>query len=190
MIIRVAGIDEAGRGALAGPVVAAACILPSPCPLEGITDSKKLKEKERERLYEEIIAFPGVTWAVGMVDAEVIDQINILQATFLAMQRAVEALSDAPDALLIDGPLLPSISLPSLGIVGGDLHSRAIGAASILAKVTRDRWMRKQDSFWPEYSFAKHKGYGTAHHLAVLSRIGPSPLHRLSFDPLRCIQHA
>ncbi|HLB52257.1 MAG TPA: ribonuclease HII [Chlamydiales bacterium] len=182
---RIAGIDEVGRGALAGPVIAVCCILPILHAIEGITDSKKLSENQRERLYTQLTQHPKVEWGIGVVEADVIDEINILQATFLAMQRAVEALQKKPDHLLVDGNQLPPIPIPSSAIIGGDLTSESIGAASIIAKVTRDRLMKQLDLTWPIYRFAQNKGYGTKEHLEALKQWGPSPIHRKSFEPIR-----
>ena len=177
----IAGIDEAGRGPLAGPVVAAACILKPGKLMAGLNDSKQIKEKLRESLFEELLSDPDISFGIGIVSPERIDQINILQATFEAMQIAVKSLPCLPDHLLIDGSQLPRFEIPTLGIVKGDTLSLSIAAASILAKVTRDRMMREAAELWPEYGFEKHKGYGTAVHLEALRRSGPTPIHRKSF---------
>lgn len=176
----IAGIDEAGRGPLAGPVVAAAVILPPDQTIDGVNDSKQLSESRREQLYEQIIRNASAI-GVGLVDAAIIDQINILQATRKAMLEAVESLETTPDLLLIDGITTISSSIPQKTIKKGDSLSATIAAASIVAKVTRDRIMRKYDQLYPAYSFASHKGYGSALHLEMLRQHGPSPIHRLTF---------
>lgn len=177
----VCGVDEAGRGPLAGPVCAAAVILPSDCVIEGLNDSKKLTEKRREALYD-IICEKAVSYGIAMADQEEIDRLNILNATFLAMKRAVKALSPTADFALIDGNRTPTeLGIPSLCIVKGDGISASIAAASVLAKVTRDRFMFTLDKQYPEYQFAKHKGYPTALHRALVVEHGPSPVHRKSF---------
>ena len=176
----VCGIDEAGRGPLCGPVCAAAVILPVDCEIEGINDSKKLSEKKREKLYYEIIR-KAVCYAVSMVPADVIDEINILQATFLAMRNAVSGLSVQPDIALIDGNQKPGLTIEERTIVKGDAKSISIAAASILAKVTRDRYMLEADTKYPEYKFAQHKGYGTKLHYEMLAEYGLCPEHRRTF---------
>lgn len=183
--LRVAGIDEAGRGPLAGPVVAAACILSKGALFEHLNDSKKLTAAQRDVLYLQITSFPLVQFGIGIVDAATIDQINILQATFLAMQKAVIALPSPPDYLLIDGSQIPLFNVPSKAIVKGDSLSVSIAAASILAKVTRDRIMEQWDARWPEYGFKQHKGYGTKMHMEILQKKGPTPIHRMSFEPIK-----
>lgn len=181
----IAGIDEAGRGPLAGPVVAAACILPEGFFLEHLNDSKQLTAKKREWLFSQITTHPSVIYALGMVDEKTIDQINILQATFLAMKKAVQALSTTPDYLLIDGNQIPHFEIPSEALIEGDGRSISIAAASILAKVTRDRIMIELDAQYPQYGFKQHKGYGTQQHLTALRVFGPSPIHRTSFAPIK-----
>ena len=176
----VCGIDEAGRGPLCGPVCAAAVILPVDCEIEGINDSKKLSEKKREKLYDEIIR-KAVCYAVSMVPADVIDEINILQATFLAMRNAVSGLSVQPDIALIDGNQKPGLTIEERTIVKGDAKSISIAAASILAKVTSDRYMLEADTKYPEYKFAQHKGYGTKLHYEMLAEYGLCPEHRRTF---------
>ena len=176
----VCGIDEAGRGPLCGPVCAAAVILPVDCEIEGINDSKKLSEKKREKLYDEIIR-KAVCYAVSMVPADVIDEITILQATFLAMRNAVSGLSVQPDIALIDGNQKPGLTIEERTIVKGDAKSISIAAASILAKVTRDRYMLEADTKYPEYKFAQHKGYGTKLHYEMLAEYGLCPEHRRTF---------
>ena len=176
----VCGIDEAGRGPLAGPVVAGAVILPDDCEILFLNDSKKLSEKKREALYAEIEE-KAVAWSVGIVGPDVIDEINILQATYEAMRIAVSKLGTKPGILLNDAVTIPELDLPQIAIVGGDAKSLSIAAASIMAKVTRDRMMAEYDSLFPEYGFAKHKGYGTAVHIAAIRAHGPCPIHRSTF---------
>ncbi|HWA93115.1 MAG TPA: ribonuclease HII [Terracidiphilus sp.] len=183
----IAGLDEVGRGPLFGPVVAAAVILPESCELTGLTDSKKLTEASREKLYEPIQAC-AVAWAIAAVDAETIDRINIRRASLLAMRRAVEQLSRIPDFLLIDGRDYIDWPCKQRAIIKGDATSMSIAAASVLAKVYRDRLIVEMDSTYPGYGLAKHKGYGTAFHLAALERLGPTPLHRRSFSPVAQVE--
>ena len=182
----VAGLDEAGRGPLAGPVVATAVILPRllshPVP---IIDSKKLSSSRREEAFQYLKALPGVFIGVGIVDQTEIDRINILEATRKAMRLAVEKLELSPGYLLIDGLHLPGVSTPQLKLIRGENASISIAAASIIAKVTRDRIMIAYDREYPSYGFARHKGYGTREHLEMLDRFGPCPLHRFSFRPVR-----
>lgn len=179
--VRIAGVDEAGRGPLAGPVVAAACLFSESLFLERLNDSKQLTARQREKLYDQITACSEIQYGIGMADAPTIDRINILQATFLAMQRAVFSLPSAPDYLLIDGNQLPPFSIPAKPIISGDALSVSIAAASILAKVTRDRLMEEYDQQWPSYGFAKHKGYGTKAHLEAIQKWGLCPIHRTTF---------
>lgn len=177
----ICGVDEAGRGPLAGPVCAAAVILPTDLEIEGLNDSKKLTEKKREALYD-IIIEKALAYGIAMVSEKVIDEINILQATFLAMKGAVEAMELTPDYVLIDGNREPDLGqLPVKTIVKGDSRSANIAAASILAKVTRDRYMMEMDRDYPQYGFAVHKGYGTKKHYEALTEHGHCPIHRLSF---------
>lgn len=176
----VCGVDEAGRGPLAGPVCAGACILPRGLAIEGLNDSKKLTDQKRRMLYD-IITKQAVAWAVCMVDEKVIDDINILQATYQAMRGAVEKLSVKPDFVLVDGNRDPSLGIPTLTVVKGDAKCANVAAASILAKVTRDRFMEEMDAKYPGYGFAIHKGYGTKAHYAALTEKGPSEIHRLTF---------
>ncbi len=178
--LQVAGIDEAGRGPLAGPVVAAAVILQPDRPLDGVNDSKKLSERQRERLFDQIQQ-QALAIGIGIVDAVTIDRINILQATRQAMLEAVQQLALQPDLLLIDGITPIATRLPQQTIKQGDQRSASIAAASIIAKVTRDRLMLDYDQQFPQYGFARHKGYGSAAHLAALRNHGPCPIHRLSF---------
>ena len=176
----IAGLDEAGRGPLAGPVVAAAVILDPEKEIFYINDSKKLSESRRELLFPEIEE-KAVAFGIGIVGQERIDEINILQATYEAMREAVSQLSPQPAILLNDAVTIPGISLRQVPIVKGDAKSLSIAAASILAKVTRDRLMKEMDALYPEYGFAVHKGYGTAAHIEALKKYGPCPLHRRSF---------
>jgi ribonuclease HII len=175
-----AGVDEAGRGPLAGPVVAAAVVFPNGLFIEGVRDSKQLTSLQREKLYQSIQS-QAMDYGVGIVDHEVIDRINILQATRLAMRQAVLALKKPPDFLLIDAVDLPDMAIPQLAIVKGDVLCHSIAAASILAKVTRDRLMLEYHQTYPQYNFFSHKGYGTEEHLKKLKEYGPCPIHRRSF---------
>ncbi len=179
----VAGVDEAGRGPLAGPVVAAAVILDDLRPIKGLADSKKLTARTRERLYDEIRAH-ALCCSIAEASVEEIDRLNILQATLLAMQRAVQGLRLKPIKVLVDGNRLPVLDVMSEAIVQGDAKVPAISAASILAKVHRDRWCQDIDAHFPEYGFAGHKGYGTAAHLQALQTHGVTPWHRRSFAPV------
>lgn len=176
----VCGVDEAGRGPLAGPVCAAAVILPRGLVLPGLNDSKKLTERRREALYTPIVE-QAIAYGIAFATVEEIEALNILQATFLAMNRAIAALSAAPALALIDGNRDGGIEIPSRCVVGGDGKCASIAAASILAKVSRDRYMYKMAALYPEYGFDRHKGYGTAAHYAALRAYGPSPIHRQSF---------
>jgi ribonuclease HII len=182
----VAGVDEVGRGPLCGPVVTAAVILDPARPIEGLNDSKKLSEVRRERLFDEIRA-KALAWCIGRAEVEEIDRLNILQATFLAMQRAVEGLTIQPRLALIDGNRCPKLQVPSAPVVGGDARVPAIAAASILAKVSRDREMAELDLIYTGYGMAGHKGYPTPAHLEALRRLGPTPIHRRSFAPVRAL---
>ena len=176
----VCGVDEAGRGPLAGPVFAAAVILPKDFTIEGLNDSKKLSEKKREALYEKIIE-KAVAYKICSVDEGQIDRINILAASLLAMKTAVEGLSIRPDAAFIDGNRVPDLEMPAVPVVKGDGQSASIAAASILAKVARDRFILELDRQYPQYSFAKHKGYPTKEHYRLIGEYGVSPVHRKSF---------
>lgn len=176
----VCGIDEAGRGPLAGPVCAAAVILPPDCDIPGLNDSKKLSEKKREALFP-VIQEKALAFGIGWATAEEIDRVNILQATFLAMARAVEALPAPADYALVDGNRMPPLPIPGETIVKGDATSASIAAASILAKVSRDRLLRRLDEEHPEYGFAKHKGYGIKAHYEAIRKYGLLPEHRRSF---------
>lgn len=174
------GVDEAGRGPLAGPVCAAAVILPDDVELPGLNDSKKLTDKKRRELYD-IITEQALSWSVALVDEKTIDEINILQATFRAMEQAVAGLTMTPDLVLVDGNREPPLPMKTECVVGGDGKSASIAAASILAKVTRDRLMEELDETYPQYGFAVHKGYGTKRHYEALRTYGPSPIHRQTF---------
>ncbi len=176
----ICGIDEVGRGPLAGPVVAGAVILPKDARIPGINDSKKLSEKKREELYD-VIMEQAVAAAVGYSSPQRIDEINILQATYEAMREAVSKLDPAPTLLLNDAVTIPGIPIRQIPIIKGDAKSQSIAAASIIAKVTRDRLMVEYDQLMPEYGFASNKGYGSAAHIAALKEVGPSPIHRATF---------
>ena len=176
----IAGIDEVGRGPLAGPVCACALILPTDHPVLYLNDSKKLTAKKRDELYD-VLMREAVSIGIGYESPEIIDEINILQATYSAMRSALAALSPGPDFLLIDAVSIPGVSVPSRSIVHGDALSVSIAAASIVAKVSRDRLMEEYDRLYPEYGFARNKGYGTAEHMAALRKYGPCPIHRKSF---------
>ena len=176
----ICGIDEAGRGPLAGPVVAAAAVLPKDCEILFLNDSKKLSEKKRDLLFDEIKE-KAVAYGIGIVSPQVIDEINILQATYEAMRQAISQLNVIPEILLNDAVTIPGVDIMQVPIVKGDAKSVSIAAASILAKVTRDRMMMEYDQIYPEYGFAKHKGYGTAAHIAALKEYGPCPIHRRTF---------
>lgn len=182
---RVAGVDEAGRGPLAGPVTVAAVVLPSGFSAPGLDDSKKLPPAARERLFDLITGHAGVLWAIELVHAAEIDRLNILRATHEGMRRAIQAIHPNPDHALIDGlPVVP-FPVPCTAIIRGDSKVMSIAAASVLAKVARDRIMLELDRAYPQYGFAKHKGYGTATHLQALADHGPCPEHRRSFAPVR-----
>lgn len=177
----ICGVDEAGRGPLAGPVCAAAVILPEGAVIEGLDDSKKLTEKKREKLYD-IIKTTAVAYSVAYGTLEEIETVNILEATYLAMNRAIEGLNVKPDFALIDGNRVPrGIKIPCETVVKGDSKSMSVAAASVLAKVTRDRLMLEYDKKYPEYNFKKHKGYGTKEHTELIKQYGPCEIHRLSF---------
>ena len=191
-LARIAGVDEAGRGPLAGPVVAAAFVFSAAVADAGyqgdlarLTDSKKLTETQREAFYARLTGLAGVAFGVGIASVEEIDRFNILQATYIAMRRAVHALPSLPAHILVDGRPVPGLSAPATAIVGGDALSLSIAAASVIAKVTRDRLMLELDRQHPQYGFASHKGYGTARHIQALLEHGPLPQHRRSFRPVR-----
>jgi ribonuclease HII len=194
-IIRIAGVDEAGRGPLAGPVFAAAVILPVewilgglPKPLRAVNDSKQLTPEAREALFNELVSRPEVCYAITQVDGQMIDQINILRATHRAMNIALAQLRPAPEHVLVDGLPVKSMTFPQTAIVSGDAKSYSIGAASILAKVSRDRLMIQLDGTYPGYGFAQHKGYGTIEHIAAIKALGACPIHRRSFSPFLPVQ--
>jgi ribonuclease HII len=189
---RVAGVDEAGRGPLAGPVVAAAVVFPSELiqaeiygDFSGLTDSKQLTPAQRDFFYRRLTETPGVEIGVGVGDVELIDRLNILGATHYVMAEALNRLSALPDLALIDGLPVPGLPCRSQSIVGGDARSLSIAAASVIAKVTRDRMMEEMDRCYPGYGFARHKGYGTQDHMRALFDLGPCPIHRRSFRPVR-----
>jgi ribonuclease HII len=191
-VARVAGVDEAGRGPLAGPVVAAAAILPSrwaetglPAELAGLNDSKQLTEMQREKYFAFLTACAEVEFAIAAVDARAIDEINILKATHRAMNDALAKLNPLPPHALVDGRTVKSLRVPQTAIVKGDARSYSIAAASVLAKVTRDRLMLEFHAQFPEYGFAEHKGYGTAKHLAAIEKHGACAIHRMTFAPLK-----
>lgn len=179
----IAGVDEAGRGPLAGPVYAAAVILSPNVRIEGLADSKKLTAKRREALFD-VIQRDALSWAISSASVEEIDDINILQASLLAMRRAVEGLDKQPDQILVDGLFCPMVSMPARAIIKGDAKEPAISAASILAKVARDREMHQLHEQFPHYRFDLHKGYGTAVHMAALAAHGVTPVHRRSYAPI------
>ena len=183
-VVRIAGIDEAGRGALAGPVVAAAVVLPEKFRHRRLNDSKQLTPELREQIYLELVSNPDIRWTVGVIDSIEIDRINILRASHRAMRLAIAALTNPPEHVLIDGlPVIP-FPIPQTAIVDGDCMSLSIAAASVIAKVTRDRMMRDFCSQFPQYCFGQHKGYGTELHLLKLHEFGPCPIHRRSFEPV------
>jgi len=181
----IAGVDESGRGALAGPVVASACILPRNLILDGVDDSKKLSPEQRAQLYLVITRHPDIFFGIGIVTNHHIDKMNILQAALYAMNLAVQNLSKQPDYLLVDGPQLPATHIAAQAVIKGDSLSQSISAASILAKYTRDTLMVDLHHKWPHYAFDQHKGYGTAKHVQALKKYGPCPVHRRSFAPVK-----
>lgn len=177
----ICGIDEAGRGPLAGPVVVGAVILPEDSFIEGVNDSKKVSEKKREKLYEQITN-EAIAYSVGIVDQKTIDEINILNATKLGVKIALEGLKQRPDIIMVDAlNNMDTLGIPYISVIKGDAKNYSIAAASIIAKVTRDRIMRQWDEVYPAYGFAKHKGYGTAEHIKVIKEVGPCILHRKTF---------
>ena len=176
----VCGVDEAGRGPVAGPVCAAAVILPAGIVIEGLNDSKKLSEKKREKLFDEITE-NALAWSVSLVDERVIDEINILQATYEAMRQAIEKLNPQPAVLLNDAVRIPQVAIQQVPIIKGDAKSVSIAAASIVAKVTRDRMMEQYEEVFPGYGFARNKGYGSKEHIEALQIMGPTAIHRRSF---------
>ncbi len=190
--LRVAGVDEAGRGPLAGPVVAAAVVVPIewiesglPAELAGLYDSKQLAEVQRERFFDFLTTNAAVCHGIGVAEAPDIDRCNILQATHRAMNAALAKLTPPPDHVLVDGRAVKSLAFPQTAVVKGDARSYSIAAASVLAKVTRDRLMNGYHAQWPHYGFDEHKGYGTPQHLAAISKHGPCPIHRMTFAPLK-----
>ncbi|MBA2727279.1 MAG: ribonuclease HII [Parachlamydiaceae bacterium] len=183
----VAGIDEVGRGPLAGPVVAAACLLPHGLLIDGVDDSKKLTPEKREEIYHRLTGNKRVIFGIGIVSPAEIDRINILQATIAAMLLAISNLSQIPDYLLVDGLALPHPTIPCLKIIKGDELSQSIAAASVIAKVTRDRLMFNYHEQWPEYGFDSHKGYGTSRHVDAIYQHGPCSIHRSSFEPIKSL---
>jgi len=183
----IAGVDEAGRGSLAGPVVASACILPRNLILEGVDDSKKLSPSQRKQLYHTITKHPEILFGIGIVESHHIDKINILQAALYAMKLAIQNLPRQPDYLLIDGPKLPPTHITAQAVIKGDSLSQSIAAASILAKCTRDTLMVDLHDKWPHYAFDQHKGYGTLRHVQAIRKHGPCPIHRRSFEPVRSL---
>ena len=180
----IAGVDEAGRGPLAGPVVAAAVIFLDKQIPEGINDSKQLSDTQRRRLFDILMNNERILKGIGICGEKIIDQINIREASFQAMHTALQKLSVKPDYVLVDGFKIPFLETPHMGIIKGDSLSYSIAAASILAKVTRDNLILSYHEVYPEYGFSRHKGYGTAEHLEALGRLGPSPIHRMSFEPV------
>ncbi len=180
---RIAGLDEAGRGPLAGPVVAAAVVLPDGLLIPGVNDSKQVAGPERERLYAQIVR-QALGYGIGIADVQTIDEVNIYQATIIAMERALRAIAPPPDYLLIDALTLPRVPLPQKPLIKGDCRSHSIAAASILAKVTRDRLMSELHEKFPQYNFHKHKGYGTKEHLSLIRKHGPCDAHRKTFNPV------
>lgn len=180
----ICGVDEVGRGPLAGPVVAAAVIMPVEIEIEGLTDSKKLSAYRREIIFEEIVEL-GLPCAVGVIDHECIDRINILKASLMAMRKAVMDLKQTPDIILVDGSYpIPNVDQPQFAVIGGDRQCQSISAASIVAKITRDRIMDKYEALFPSFSFSQHKGYPTREHLDELREYGPTEIHRKSFKPV------
>lgn len=176
----ICGVDEAGRGPLAGPVCASAVILPAHLDIPGLTDSKKLTDKKRRELFP-VIQEQAIAWGIGMASCEEIDEINILQATYMAMREAISNLSVPPQVLLNDAVTIPEVTIPQVPIIKGDAKSVSIAAASIVAKVTRDHLMEEYDKVLPGYGFASNKGYGSAEHVAALKELGPTPIHRTTF---------
>ena len=183
----VAGVDEAGRGPLAGPVVACACVLPEKVSIRNIVDSKKLSEAQIVEMYHRLRDLRGIVFATASIEPEVIDRVNILQATLLAMRQAVQSLKTVADLVLVDGNKSPSLPMPAVPVVKGDQHCLVISAASIIAKFTRDEIMREYDTQYPGYGFAQHKGYGTALHLKMLQRYGACPIHRKTYEPVSTV---
>jgi len=186
-IARLGGVDEVGRGCLAGPVFAAAVILPRGLRIPDLNDSKKLKPEVRERVSAEVLE-KAVAWSIASVSVEEIDELNILWASMKAMRLAVESLKTRPELLLIDGNRVTDVELPQCAIIEGDGRCASIAAASVIAKVARDRWMAEQEALYPQFRFSRHKGYGTPQHLQELRQHGPTPLHRKTFAPVAQVQ--
>lgn len=183
----IAGVDEAGRGPLAGPVVAAACSMPEHTLIPGINDSKKLTPKQRLTLFNILTTHPNINFGIGIVSPKEIDRINILQATIVAMNQAIDNLTKKPEFLLVDGLQIPSHPIPNRKIIKGDSRCYLIAAASIIAKETRDKLMLEYHEKWPQYGFDKHKGYGTQQHRNNIQQHGPCPIHRMTFEPLKSL---
>lgn len=182
------GVDEVGRGSLAGPVVAAAVILPRYCQIAGVKDSKELTPKKRAKLFDQI-KFHAISFGIGIVNHQVIDKINISKASFIAMKKAIAQLNPKPDFVIVDGFAIPDLPIANRGIIKGDKKSLSIASASILAKVTRDEIMKKFHVYYPDYGFDRHKGYATRKHIQALKRFGPIPIHRRSYAPVRdCLE--
>jgi ribonuclease HII len=182
---KVAGADEAGRGPLAGPVVACICLLPENYLLKGLNDSKKLTPSQRESLFKALTQDESVFFGIGIVDSIVIDKINILQATYEAVRLAYQNIKVVPDYLICDGMSVPGLPIPCEKVIQGDQRSLSCAAASVIAKVTRDEIMKEANEKWPQYGFLSHKGYGTALHIKAIEEFGPTPIHRMSFAPLK-----
>lgn len=183
----IAGVDEAGRGPLAGPVVAAVCVIPADVLIPYVDDSKKLSPSKRAALYQVLSSHPRISYGVGQVSSDEIDRINILQATILAMKQAIGALENSVDLFLVDGLSLKIDGRKTVKIIGGDSTCFSIAAASIIAKETRDRLMHTYHETWPQYGFDRHKGYGTEEHRAAIGKYGPCPIHRMTFEPLKSL---
>ena len=181
----IAGVDEAGRGPLAGPVVAAACVIPEGIEIDKINDSKQLTPAKRAEIFFQLKKHPKVDFGIGIIDAEIIDEINILQATLLAMKESIKRLSIMPNAVIVDGKQTPDVDMYKVAIVKGDAQSLSIAAASIIAKETRDALMDEYHEKWPKYGFNKHKGYGTKFHREMIEKYGPCPIHRVTFEPIK-----
>lgn len=181
----IAGVDEAGRGPLAGPVVAAACIIPPHTYIPGVNDSKKMSPQQRADVFKRLTEDPSIYYGIGVISHQIIDSINIYQATIQAMLQAVDNLAREPDLLLVDGMNLKHHTICSQKIIRGDALSQSIAAASVIAKVTRDTLMQESHEQWPHYGFEQHKGYGTPQHLAAIRSYGPCPIHRRSFSPVK-----
>ena len=182
--IHIVGVDEVGRGPLAGPVVAAAVKLPEGCRIEGLADSKSLSSRKRELISNKILKIPNMHYGLGLVSSQIIDRVNVLQATHLAMRKAIQKIQTSIDIILVDGNPVPGFPYPSKNVIKGDKRVASIAAASIIAKVYRDQLMKKFDALYPGYGFRKNKGYGTKEHINALQRLGACPIHRYSFAPV------